>query len=256
MASRTVGLQLIIFGRERLTSDLAGVLDDVAAAGYQAIETTVLADRVSGTEFRKMLEDRGLVHVGAHFSGAKLDRIGEVVDWLAETGGTDIPLSDNTLREASLDEYRRKGEAYTEAADACRQAGITLSYHNHSWEFKKQDGQLPIEALYEACDPERVKACIDTYWVWDGGVDPAKFVAKHADRLRILHAKDSYMEERGQRSFAAVGAGTLDFPAIMKAAQNSSFPWVVVEQDTPAPDTSAVECITESRRYLQEAFSL
>ena len=53
------------------------------------------------------------------------------VDWLAETGGTDIPLSDNTLREAPLDEYRRKGEAYTEAADACRQAGITLSYHNY-----------------------------------------------------------------------------------------------------------------------------
>ena len=37
MAERTVGVQLIIFGKQRVEEDLAGVLDDVAAAGYQAV---------------------------------------------------------------------------------------------------------------------------------------------------------------------------------------------------------------------------
>jgi len=255
MAERTVGVQLIVFGK-RTREDLSGVLDDVAAAGYQAVETSFLADQVSGKDFRKMLDDRGLVHVGSHFGGMHMDKIGPVIDWLHDTGGTDIPISDNTLSGAPLALYRQRAAQYSEGGRKCAEAGITLSYHNHSWEFVAQDGQLPIEVLYAESDPAVVKACVDVYWVRDGGVDPAAFVARHADRVRILHAKDSYLEEVGQRSFGPVGHGVLDFPAIMKGLGESPCPWVVVEQDTPDPGETDVSCTTKSRQYLREAFSL
>jgi len=255
MAKRTVGVQLIIFGK-RTDEDLPGVLDDVAAAGYQAVETAFLGDRVSGRDFRKMLDDRGLVHVGSHFGGMHMDRIGPVIDWLAETGGTDMPISDNTLRGAPLEAYARRADQYTTGGRRCAEAGITLSYHNHSWEFVPQNDRLPIEVLYEAADPAIVKACVDTYWVRDGGVDPAAFVARHAERIRILHAKDSYLEEVGQRSFAPVGSGVLNFPAIIQALGASPCPWIVVEQDTPNPGETAATCIAASRRYLREKLSV
>lgn len=257
MAKRTVAVQLIIFGK-RNKEDLAGVLDDVAAAGYQGVETGCLADQVSGKEFKKMLDDRGLAHVGAHFGGPTLlSDLGKVIDWLGETGGTDVPISDLRTIDKPLDVYKQCADEYNEAGRRCNEAGLVLSYHNHSWELKPaQDGSLPLEYLYAQTDPKLVKLCIDAYWVRDGQVDPAAFVAKHASRLRILHAKDSYLEEVGKRSFAPVGEGVLDFPGIFKAADKSPARWIVVEQDVPDHDRQAAECIASSRKAIKKMIKL
>jgi sugar phosphate isomerase/epimerase len=257
MAKRTVGVQTIIFGK-RSQDDLAGVLDEVAAAGYRAVETSFWRSRgLAGRELKKMLDDRGLVHVGAHFAGDKLHEIDAVIDWLKETGGTDAPISDLELRDAvGLELYHRKAAAYNAAGEKCRKAGLTLSYHNHSWEFRRAGDVLPIEVLYAETDPANVMACVDTYWVWDGGHDPAAFVKKHGGRIRILHCKDSYLQERGRRSFAPVGSGALDFPAIFKALDRSPCPWVVVEQDVPNPGQDARGCINASRTYLRDTLGL
>ena len=146
MAKQTVAVQLIIFGK-RNKDDLAGVLDDVAAAGYQGVETGCLADQMSGKAFKKMLDDRGLVHVGAHFGGPTLlSNLGKVIDWLGEPGGTDMPISDLRTIDKALDAYKQCADEYNEAGRRCAEAGITLSYHNHSWELKPtQDGVLPLE---------------------------------------------------------------------------------------------------------------
>jgi len=254
MAKRTVGVQLIVFGK-RTREDLAGVLDDVAEAGYQAVETGYLGEQVSGKEFKKMLEDRGLVHVGSHFGGPALDQIDKVIDWVAETGGTDIPLSDDRSRGQGLEAYKQLAEQYNAAGSKCAKAGLVLSYHNHTWELQEHRGVLPLEYLYEQTDPDLVKLCIDTYWIWDGGVDPAEFVGKYADRLRILHAKDSYLEETGQRSFGTVGEGVLDFPAIFKAIESSPAPWIVVEQDVPDHDRTPLDCSAASRKNISNILS-
>ena len=255
MTERRVGVQLIIFGK-RTGEDLAGVLDDVAAAGYQAVETGYLGERISGNEFRKMLDERGLVHVGAHFGGPQLGEIDKVIDWLGETGGTDIPLSDNRTLGQGLEVYEQCAEQYNAAAEKCARAHLVLSYHNHSWELQRQDGVLPLEYLYEQTNPRTVKLCIDTYWIRDGGLDPAEFIGKYADRLRILHAKDSYLEETGQRSFAPVGEGRLDFPAIYKAIESSPAPWIVVEQDVPDHDRTPLDCCAASRKNIRDLLSV
>ena len=255
MKKPTVAVQLIIFGK-RTKDDMAGVLDDVAAAGFQAVETGFHAAQFSGKEFGKMLADRGLRHVGAHWSGDKADQIGPVLDWMRDTGATDLPLSDLDTRELSADLYKRKADAYNAAGEQCRKAGITLSYHNHNWELGRIGDKLALELIYELTDPKLVKACIDVYWVWDGKADPAAFVRKHASRLRILHAKDSFSQEPGHRSFCPVGAGVLDFPAILKAAEGSPAPWVVVEEDMPREGTTAKDESAFSRKYLKDKIGL
>jgi len=251
----TVAVQLIVFGK-RTREDLPGVLDDVAKAGYQAVETGMMAAQISGKDFRKMLQDRGLVHVGAHWSGDKVDQIGPVIDWLRETGATDLPMSDLDTRELSADLYKRKADAYNAAGRRCAQAGLTLSYHNHNWELGRLGERLALEVLYEQTDPAVVQACIDVYWVRDGGQDPAAFVRKHAARLRILHAKDSFNPERGHGSYCPVGAGVLDFPAIFQAAGASPAPWVVVEQDVPRAGTTPADECALSRTYIREKIGL
>jgi len=49
--------------------------------------------------------------------------------------------------------YKRKADAYNAAGERCKKAGITLSYHNHSWEFGQVGGKLAIEWLYERTNP-------------------------------------------------------------------------------------------------------
>jgi len=256
MAKRTVGMQLIIFGGERIKNDLPGVLDIVAKAGYQAVETGFFADRVPGKQFKKMLDDRGLKHVGVHWDASKTEKLGPVIDWLAETGGTDIPMSDVSLAKGNLDLYKQRAAEVNKAGALAAKAGITLSYHNHDWEMRPQDGRIPLEVLYEALDPKCCQACVDVYWVRDGGGDPAAFVAKWAPRIRILHAKDSYLAETGKRSFCPVGSGVLDFPAIVKALGPSPCPWVVVEQDVPNPGQTAESCTQASRAYVRDTLKL
>lgn len=249
-------MQLIIFGK-RNKEDLGGVLDAVAKAGYQAVETGFLAEQVKGSEFRKMLNERGLKHVGAHFGGERLGEIQKVIDWLGETGGTDIPVSDLRTREKpEAGVYLKCAEEYNKAGEICRKAGITMSYHNHSWEFAKFDGKTGLELLYEKTDANVVKACIDTYWIWDGGADPAEFLSKYADRLRILHMKDSYLRERGKRAFCPVGEGVLDWKSIMKSIAGSPCRWMVVEEDMPREGKTAEEESTSSRKFIRETLKV
>lgn len=256
MTERTVGIQIIIFGK-RNKEDLGGVLDAVAKAGFQAVETGLLADQVKGSDFRKMLSDRGLKHVGVHFGGERLGEVQKVIDWLGETGGTDMPVSDLRTREnATSAVYAQCADDYNKAGEICRKAGITLSYHNHSWEFANIGGKPGLEVLYEMTDPNFVKACIDTYWVRDGGSDPAAFVAKYADRLRILHMKDSSSQELGKRSFCPVGEGLIDWQAVMKATVGSPCRWLVVEEDGPREGKTPEEESTSSRTFIRNTLKI
>jgi sugar phosphate isomerase/epimerase len=255
MNKPTVAAQLIIFGK-RAREDLAGVLDDVAKAGYQAVETGLLADQVSGGDFRRMLQDRGLRHVGTHFAWQDMSQLGPIINWMEETGGTDVILSDLQTCELSADLYKRKADLYNAAGRRLRQSNLTLSYHNHAWELGRIGDRVALELLYEQTDPSAMQACVDTYWVNDGGEDAAQFIHKHASRLRILHAKDSSNPERGHRSFCPVGAGVLDMPAIFRAAGESRAPWVVVEEDVPRPGTNAHDECAISRKYIREKFGL
>jgi sugar phosphate isomerase/epimerase len=250
-----VGVQLIIFGK-RTKEDLAGVLDEVAAAGYQAVETGFMAGQIGGKDFRKMLSDRGLVHVGAHHGGHQTEQAGQVIDWLRETGGTDLILSDLETRELSEEVYKRKAEAYSAAGQKCAKAGITLSYHNHNWEMGRIGEKLALDRLCDLTSPELLKLCIDAYWVRDGGVEPAGFIRRHAARLRVLHAKDSFSKDVGKRSFCPVGAGVLDFPAVFKAIESSPAPWVVVEEDMPREGKTAAEECALSRKYIREKIGM
>src|SRR5258706_5451008 len=78
MVEPTASIQLIVFG-ERNQNDLAGVLQDVASAGFPAIEDGNLFAQCGESDARRLLSENGLKVSGAHFGyreyadSAKLD---------------------------------------------------------------------------------------------------------------------------------------------------------------------------------------
>jgi len=250
MATLKVGCQLIIFGRERIANDLVGVFQVLAEAGYAGAEVGDLSSQMRADDLRKLLDGLGLELVGMHvgFDALKGD-VGRLCDYLIQTGGECLISSGVGDRAQGLAAYEQAASVMNRAGKEVAGRGLTLCYHNHSFEFQKFDGQTALLRLYELTDPAAVKLCIDTYWVHHGGEDPAAFVARYADRTAILHLKD--MKEG---TFAEVGQGVLDFPAILKAVEGKPVPWAVVEQDrtTSTPE----ESVRLSRQYLKETLGL
>lgn len=85
---------------------------------------------------------------------------------------------------------------------------------------------------------------LDVYWASYAGLDPVRFLESFAGCAPLLHCKD--MTKDASRTFAEVGSGALDFPAILKTAEGTGMRWAVVEQDTckGAPLDSAAQSFT------------
>ena len=59
-------------------------------------------------------------------------------------------------------------------------------------------------------------------------------------------------DKEGSFEFRPVGYGVQDFPSILKASEEAGAQWVVVEQDQPSLNKTALECAQMSRDYLRE----
>jgi hypothetical protein len=70
------------------------------------------------------------------------------------------------------------------------EAGITLCYHNHDFEFEILDGKYGLDWLYQSTNAQYLQAELDTYWIQKGGANPVEYLKSHAGRVPLLHIKD------------------------------------------------------------------
>ena len=85
--------------------------------------------------------------------------------------------------------------------------------------------------LYEQGSPKHLKAELDTYWVQAGGGDPVAWIRKCAGREPLLHLKDMCVTPSREQRFAEIGEGNLNWPDILKAAEQGGVEYYLVEQD-------------------------
>jgi len=229
MAQIPVALQLYTV-RDHLKTDYVGTLKRVKEIGYDIVQfgddTPFDAPRM-----KQLLDEIGLTGSGIHVGLEKLET--DLDRWIAfcRTIGT------RDLVVPWLPEQRRKTKEDWLAVAAlldklgarCKEQGIRLSYHNHSFEFVKFGRAYALDLLYKNTAADHVYAEIDTYWVKHGGADPVAYIRKYAGRLRLLHIKDMAADE--QRSFAEIGNGILDWPAIHRASVEAGVECYCVEQD-------------------------
>ncbi|MCX7869276.1 MAG: hypothetical protein N2322_04925, partial [Terrimicrobiaceae bacterium] len=68
--------------------------------------------------------------------------------------------------------------------------------------------------------------------------------------LPLLHLKDYVVNAECKPSYCEVGAGNLDFGAIIAAAEEAGCQWFIVEQDETPGDP--VDSLAQSFRHLAE----
>jgi sugar phosphate isomerase/epimerase len=239
--------------RNEAAQDFAGTLRQVAEIGYAGVECAGTCG-LSAAEPRRHLDELGLRPAGSHSALDAMEKdLNAVLDFNQVIGNEFVvcpwlPAE----RRKSADDYRALGDLLNRVGAACRERALQLCYHNHDFEFQRFDGEYGLDILYGATDPQLVKAELDTYWIKKAGADPVAYIRKYASRCPLIHLKDMAADEKG--SFAEVGEGIQDWPAIFAASEASGARWYIVEQDTcPRPPLESVAISLRNLRAMGKA---
>lgn len=237
----------------RTPGDIAATLKKVAGIGYRAVQVSGMGP-IDEAELVAICNGEGLTICATHEPGDVILKSPEkVVERLSKLGckytaypyPAGIDFADESSVQGLISGLERSGAVLAAA-------GQTLLYHNHAHEFIRVGGQTILERIYAETDPRFLAAEPDTYWVQYGGGDPVAWIEKLCGRVPVLHCKDYVVEPPDRPRFAEVGAGNLNWSAIVAAAGKAGTEWFVVEQDTCPGDP--FESIRISFDYLSTNF--
>jgi sugar phosphate isomerase/epimerase len=229
MSKLPIGLQLYTV-RDDAARDFVGTVKKVAEIGYTGVELAGTGG-LTIEQFKTLMTDTNLTVAGAHTGLEKLEtEMNQVVDENLAIGNSTIivPFLAKNRREDAAG-YRLVAEALNTIAEQLAPHGLELSYHNHAFEFERQDtGERGIDILLNNTNPKLVNFEFDAYWVMVGGDDPVAMLSRNAGRVPNLHIKD---RDPSDGSFAEIGTGDLPLDDLIAAANTSGVKWLVVEQD-------------------------
>lgn len=250
-----VGLQLWSL-REYLPKDLPGTLAKVRGMGFRHVESAGLWGHTL-TAFRSALDKAGLRCPFAHMGFERLrDDLAGALQEAKAFGAAEVVCAWIPHEKAfTRDDALKAAAAFNRAGGAARDAGLRFSYHCHGYEFVPSPEGTLFDTLAGAADASLVGFQIDTFHAHHGGADPAALIEKHKGRVRSLHLKDqskTFPVEPGQgtappEADVPVGAGQLDFPAILRAAVKAGVSHYFVEDES----TNPLAGIPRSVAYLE-----
>lgn len=254
MASPIASVQLIVFG-ERNRTDFAGVLRDVAEAGYPAFEGGNLFETYGEETTRQLLHEYHLQVSGAHFGYgdyANPERLAAHIAY-AKSLGLQNMMCSGVADSKNAAGYKQSAKLFNEVGRRLADEGLTFHYHNHAWEFDDLGGVNGMEILSAETDPALVKFNIDVFWVWFAYKDPVDFIAQNHARAGYFHFKDGTRETADdgitRPIFLELGRGEVDLRAAYVAAETVGAGYIVAEQDHT--ELSPFDAIVISRDYLK-----
>lgn len=237
-----LGVQLYTL-REAMAESVEATLDRVAAIGYREVEFAGYFGR-SPEEIRRALDAAGLRAPSAHVGVGALDDWPAILDAAGAMGHDWLVVASlPPAMRASLDDWRRTAERFEAAGEAARARGIGLAFHNHAEAARPVDGVVPLELLLRETTPEHVSVQADIYWMVEGGTDPVAFLERWPGRIPSLHVKDRTVDG----AMADVGAGAIDWAAVLSAGLEAGVRHHFVEHDRPPDPFASAEA---SYRYL------
>jgi sugar phosphate isomerase/epimerase len=217
--------------REELAADRKGVLAQIAAFGYGAVEPFNVLNDTDGLLADLAAAGLSVCSVHATPSGEQAEAIAAA----ARTLGADTVIVPHMppARFADADSVQALARELNDIAGRIAGQGLRLGYHNHDFELSSLVGGRPaLEVLADALD-DSVLLEVDTYWAAVGGQDVPALLRRLGERVRYLHVKDGPVISRDD-FMTAVGAGRMPVADILAASPSAQ--WHVVELDRCATD--------------------
>jgi sugar phosphate isomerase/epimerase len=257
-----IGLQLYSV-RDLLPKDYAGTLRQLGALGYREVEAAGFFGH-SPSEVKQAMDHAGLTCVSAHYPLRDLlPKVEETIQfgkdlglsyivcaapWLKDPSSVNDPGSRAARDKMTLDDWRWNAEQFNRIGERVNTAGMLFAYHNHTAEFRSENGVVFYDELIRATDPAKVRFEMDCGWVVVGGKNPADYLARYPTRISMLHVKEFKMSGWTAGSepppSTEMGRGSIDYRPIFEAAKKARIEHAFVEQeefDMPPMDALKID---------------
>jgi inosose dehydratase len=180
----------------------------------------------------------------------------------AQAGGRRAVVNPNPIAwgqalDKTDDQLRFQAGCLTDLATSLADLGVTLCYHTHDAEMRAAAREFHHMLL--ATDPDLVRLCLDPHWIWRGAGNSAlalmDIISLYGARTEVIHIRQS----QGGVWAQAVGAGDLDYAAIVAAlVARGAHPQLVIENATEAgtpDDLSPQAAHRQSLYFVQRVFA-
>ena len=231
MAASVIGAQLYTLRDSLKTADdIRSTFARVRAMGYEAVQCSALGP-IDAAELKRVADANGLKIAATHVGFDQIrDAPQAVIDEHRLWGCRHVAIGGMPGQYRSAEGFHRFAREASEAARPLVAAGLTFSYHNHSFELERFGDRTGLQILAEESDGSTFSFEVDTYWIQHGGGNPVSWLERLKGRMHVVHLKDMAM--RGsEQLFAEVGEGNLEWPAILAACRAADIEWYLVEQD-------------------------
>lgn len=242
--------------RTQFQEDMPGTLDLILGMGITNIEFSNLFGKTA-EEVRAMLDERGMICTSY---GISYDRLVNDTEKVAEEakilGAKYVRVASIPYErpEFTIEDAKRTVADFNRSGKRLYDEGLYFCYHNHGFEFwPYEDGTL-FDYIVQNTDPRHVSFEIDLLWTLHPGQDPVGLLERYPERFRLMHLKDLRKGVTGDLSGRTprendviLGTGQIDFPAVLKAAQNTNIEYYYIEDESP----DVIERVPVSLEYIK-----
>lgn len=225
--------------KDKLISDFAGTLKEMAAMGYTQVEMCSPLgykdagfgplNSMTGTEMKKIMDDSGLKCVSSHYGMGELrDSLDNRIEWATQLEMKQMVCSSFWLPDgASVDEYRKACEELNVIGEKTKTAGIQMVFHNHHMEFEKRGEELIYDEMLKVLNPDLVKMQFQVAVV-NIGYKAADYFRKYPGRFQSAHLADWSKAKDVQ---VPIGQGDIDWTDFFETAKVGGVQNFFVEMD-------------------------
>ena len=194
-----------------------------------------------GADFKLLQENPQAIIDNAKAYGAKY----ATCFWIPHTNG-----------EFSIKETKEAIEVFNKAGKILKDAGITLCYHPHGYEFKPHGNGTLFDELLK--NSKNYDFNMDVFWVQMGGGDPLAIMKKYPKKFPLLHLKDrakgtpGSSDGRGDvETNVVLGTGDIDIHGLIKQAQKVGTKYLIIEDES----SRSVQQIPQSVAYIKKVMA-
>ncbi|MBN1154424.1 sugar phosphate isomerase/epimerase [candidate division KSB1 bacterium] len=231
-----IGAQL--YGvRKECEVDFPGTVKKIVEMGYDGVE---LADYFgySAAEIRKILDDNNLKCCGNHIFLETLqgDELQKTIEFNKTLGNEYLIIRWLDEKEyQTRDKWLELAQIMNSIAERLKLHGMRLGYHNHEFEFRTVDGELPWNIIADHTSQDIILE-LDTANCSHAGADPIHYLNRNPGRTATCHLKP-YSRKNPH---AMIGEDDIDWQNVFKICESTGgTEWYIVEyevEEVPALD--------------------
>lgn len=247
------GIQLYSL-RNQFSTDVEGSLAQIRDWGITYIEGGGTYG-YSQTEFLNLLEKYGLktASVGASFEELE-NNPAALIEKAKAFGASYVMCAwiPHNGDEFGIADTRKAIDVFNKAGKVLADAGLTLAYHAHGYEFRPYGDGTLFDLM--AQESQHYTFEMDVYWVYHGGGKPLELLKRYPGKFTLMHLKDLQQGIEGNNSGhedvetnVVLGTGQIDIAAIVKLGAEQGIKYMFIEDES----SRVIRQVPESLSYLR-----